>query len=80
MDTFNYLGSILADKINKTEITAKGIIRMAIKDEYKDPFVELNSDEWVNVFKNNLKRKLELIKISDSDEVVEYMIYFIPEE
>ena len=62
MDVIKLFGDILAKEINKPEIASRGVLRLAIKLDFPGKNVEnLSYEDLSHVFKNGLKKKLEVI-------------------
>ena len=62
MDIINLFGDILAKEIDKPEIACRGIIRLAVKLDFPGKNVEnLSYEDLLHIFKNGLKKKLEVI-------------------
>lgn len=62
MDIINLFGDILAKEIDKPGIACRGIIRLAIKLDFPGKNAEnLSYEDLSHVFKNGLKKKLEVI-------------------
>ncbi|MFX1274237.1 MAG: hypothetical protein ACFFBP_21730 [Promethearchaeota archaeon] len=72
-DIIQFLGQKLAAKIDKPLMPSKGIIRLAIKDDHGE-FKNMTFDKLKYSLKNGLKKRLESINISNSDEVCNYLL------
>ena len=75
MDLIRYFGNILAKKINRKEMPARGLIRLAIRLDFgdKDP-EKLSYEDFLHLFNNGLKKKLEIIDVQNIDQVIKEMI------
>ena len=69
----NFLGKTLSNLINKPELASKGFIRFAFKDAGLSASLTQNSldlREINNVIRNELKIRLEKLRIESVNEVV----------
>ncbi len=76
MEIINYLGKILAEKINVSPPAARGLIKLSIKDEL-DPFRPLNQinfNELKKVIENALKERLKKLKIPVYEIIIALML------
>lgn len=76
MDIIKHLGSKLAELVNISAPAARGLIKLAIKDEL-GPFIPLNQvtfDEFKNTIENSLKERLIKLEISTFELIVKYLI------
>jgi hypothetical protein len=76
MDIIRHLGSMLADLINISTPAARGLIKLAIKDEIS-PFKPLNQitfNEFKKTIENSLKKRLENLDILTSELIVKYLV------
>ena len=75
MDLVRFLGDILAKEIEKPEIACRGIIRLAVKLDFPDKTIEsMSFEDLMHVFKNGLKKKLEIIGEINSNALYQKMI------
>ena len=75
MDLVRFLGDILAKEIEKPEIACRGIIRLAVKLDFPEKTIEsMSFEDLMHVFKNGLKKKLEIIGEINSNAVSQKMI------
>ena len=76
MDLVRFLGDILAKEIEKPEIACRGIIRLAVKLDFPEKTIEnMSFEDLIHVFKNGLKKKLEVIDEINSNVVSQKMIH-----
>ena len=76
MDIIKHLGSRLAELINISAPAARGLIKLAIKDEI-GPFKPLNQitfNEFKTTIENSLKKRLKILEISTFELIVQYLI------
>ena len=76
MDIIKHLGGRLADLINISAPAARGLIKLAIKDEV-GPFKPLNQitfNEFKNTIENSLRKRLINLEISTFELIVQYLL------
>lgn len=77
MEIIKYLGNNLAKKINISPPAARGLLKLAIKDEL-GPFKSLNQinfNDLKSVIENTLKLRLKKLEIPNSEILVEYLLH-----
>ena len=75
MDVIKLFGDILAKEINKPEIASRGVLRLAIKLDFPEKSLDtLSFEDLMHVFKNGLKKKLEVIGESNINLTSQKMI------
>jgi len=76
MDIIEHLGSRLAELISISAPAARGLIKLAIKDEV-GPFKPLNQitfNEFKDTIENSLKKRLEILEISTFELIIKYLV------
>ena len=76
MDIIKHLGSRLAELISISAPAARGLIKLAIKDEV-GPFKPLNQitfNEFKSTIENSLKKRLVNLEISTFDLIIQYLV------
>jgi hypothetical protein len=76
MEIIKILGNKLAEKINVSSPAGRGLIKLAIKDEL-GPFKPLNQLEFIdfkNTIVNSLKKRLEKLEISSTNEIIDLLL------
>ena len=76
MDIIKHLGSKLAELVNISAPAARGLIKLAIKDEV-GPFKPLNQitfNEFKIIIENSLKKRLENLEISTFELIIKYLV------
>ena len=76
MDIIKHLGSRLGELINISAPAARGLIKLAIKDEV-GPFKPLNQitfNEFKTTIENSLKKRLKNLEITTFELIVQYLI------
>ena len=75
MDFIRVMGEILAEKIKKEVMPSRGLIRLAIKKDLPEKDInKLSYKDFLFVFQNGLKEKLELIRVPNVEKVIDEMI------
>ena len=76
MEIINYLGEKLAKRIDISPLAARGLLKLAIKDELGpfETFSKLSFNDLLKVIQNALKGRLEKIKVGNTDEIVKFML------
>lgn len=77
MEIIKFLGDKLANKINISPPAARGLLKLAIKDELGPfkPISEINFNDFKSVMKNSLRLRLIKLDIPNIDILIEYMLY-----
>lgn len=76
MDIVKHLASKLAELINISAPAARGLIKLAIKDEI-GPFRPLNQvsfNEFKSTIENSLKKRLINLEITTHELIVQYLV------
>jgi predicted DNA-binding antitoxin AbrB/MazE fold protein len=76
MEIIRILGDKIAEKVNISPPAARGLLRLAIKDQL-GPFKPLNQidlKDFKLVIENSLKQRLKNLEISNNDKVIESII------
>ncbi|MHA2181473.1 MAG: hypothetical protein ACXAAH_08625 [Promethearchaeota archaeon] len=68
-----FFGETLSRKIGKDELTSRGLILYAIKDEYGS-YDTVNFEILKNTFEKTLKERLEKVNVSNIDNICNEMI------
>ncbi len=79
MEVIKFLGDKLATKINISPPAARGLFKLAIKDEL-GPFKlisEINFNDFISVIKNSLKLRLIKLNIHNNEILIEYIVYYL---
>ncbi|MFX0060395.1 MAG: hypothetical protein ACFE85_18900 [Candidatus Hodarchaeota archaeon] len=76
MDIINYLGDILAENINVSQPIARGLVKLAIKDELGPftSFAHLNYKNLNIIIKNSLKERLIKLEIASIDNLINLLL------
>ncbi len=79
MEIIKFLGDKLANKINISPPAARGLLKLAIKDELGPfkPISEINFNNFKSVMKNSLRLRLIKLDIPNIDILIEYMLYHL---
>ena len=77
MEIIKYLGNNLAKKINISPPAARGLLKLAIKDELGPfkPLNQINFNDLKSVIENTLKLRLKKLEIPNSEILVEYLLH-----
>ncbi|NMC08588.1 MAG: hypothetical protein GYA24_25490 [Candidatus Lokiarchaeota archaeon] len=75
MDILDYVASLLGGLINAPVASAKGLLRLAIKDAFpdKDDLNDLLLSDYQHVFKTTLRARLDRVKFKNIDAIVTKM-------
>ncbi|MHA2290440.1 MAG: hypothetical protein ACXABG_16765 [Promethearchaeota archaeon] len=76
MEIINYLGEYLSKSINISSPAARGLIKLAIKEEL-DPFKPLNQINYKDfklVIENSLKQRLIKLEINETSVIIEILL------
>ena len=75
-DLISFLGEILSKKINKPVMPSTGLIRLAVKDEFKSNVKvnQLTYEDFQRIFQNSLKKRLEYLGITNLDTIIEELL------
>jgi hypothetical protein len=76
VEVIKYLGSNLAELIMISPPGARGLIKLAIKDELGPfkPFQQISYKELKMVIENALKKRLQNLEINTVDKIIEEML------
>lgn len=79
MEIIKFLGDKLANKINISPPAARGLLKLAIKDELGPfkPISEINFNNFKSVMENSLRLRLIKLDIPNIDILIEYMLYHL---
>lgn len=77
MEIIKYLGNNLAKKINISPPAARGLLKLAIKDELGPfkPLNQINFNDLKSVIENTLKLRLKKLEVANSEILVEYLLH-----
>jgi len=81
MEVIKSLGEILANNINISPTAARGLIKLAIKDEL-GPFTDLNRINYENLqstIQNSLKKRLKNLTLKNLDMITESLLIHLKE-
>ncbi|MBD3255218.1 MAG: hypothetical protein GF383_09005 [Candidatus Lokiarchaeota archaeon] len=76
MEIIKYLGDKLANRIHISPPAARGLLKLAIKDEL-GPFIKfehINYKDLSESIKNSFKKRLTNLKVADYEAITEYML------
>ena len=76
MEIIRYLAVKLSNQLRISPPAARGLIKLSIKDEL-GPFKKLkriNYNEYCNVIRNSLKKRLDMLKISNYEFIVNNLL------
>lgn len=76
MEVINILGEKLSLKIKISPPAARGLLKLAIKDEIGPfkPFNQLNYEDFKNSIENALKIRLEKLDINNPSKIIDNLI------
>ena len=76
MDIIKHLGSRLAELINVSAPAARGLIKLAIKDEVGPfkPLSQVTFNEYKITIENSLRKRLKNLEIATFELIVKYMV------
>jgi len=76
VEVIKYLGFNLAEYIMISPPGARGLIKLAIKDELGPfkPFQQVSYKELKMVIENALKKRLQILEINAIDKIIEEML------
>lgn len=76
MEIINYLGEYLSKSINISSPAARGLIKLAIKDELGPfkPFDQVNYRDFKLVIESSLKVRLEKLEIYEIEVIIEILL------
>ncbi len=76
MEIIFYLANILADKINISPAASRGLIKLAIKDEFGPfkPLNQLNFSDFKNVLLHSLQNRLLKLEVKDVNKIVDFLV------
>jgi len=79
LEIIKFLGDKLANKINISPPAARGLLKLAIKDELGPfkPISEINFNNFKSVMENSLRLRLIKLDIPNIDILIEYMLYHL---
>ncbi len=77
MEIIKYLGNQLSKKINISPPAARGLLKLAIKDELGPfkPLNQINFNDLKSVIENTLSLRLKKLEIPNSEILVEYLLH-----
>ena len=81
MEIIKSLGDVLADKVSISPTAARGLIKLAIKDEL-GPFTNINKPNYESLKKtiqNSLKKRLNNLTLQNVDVITESMLIHLKE-
>jgi hypothetical protein len=76
MEIIKSLGELLADQISISPTAARGLIKLALKDEL-GPFTNLNKvnfNDMQKTISNSFKKRLDNLSIQNVEEITESML------
>ncbi len=76
MQIIYYLGHILSERIGISPAASRGLIKLAIKDEFS-PFKAIDSlgvRDFKNFITNSLSKRLQDLNIKNYKEIIEFLI------
>ena len=76
MEIIKYLGEKLSEKVNISPPAARGLLKLAIKDEIGPfkPYFKLKLEDFELVITNSLKIRLINLNFQKSENIVQYLI------
>jgi hypothetical protein len=76
METIKYLGEKLSEKVKISPPAARGLLKLAIKDEMGPfkPYFKLKLEDFELVIQNSLKIRLVNLNVQESENVIQYLI------
>ncbi len=76
MEILNYLGNILSEKLIISPPAARGLVRLAIKDELTlfKPLTEANFEDMKSVIKNSLHKRLIELDIQEAASLTQLLL------
>jgi hypothetical protein len=75
MEIIKYLGSKLSDYINLSLPAGRGLLKLAIKDEFGPfhPINKLDYNKLALVIDNSLKKRLIDLRVPDFEEIIKHL-------
>lgn len=75
MEIINILGEKLSLKVKISPPAARGLLKLAIKDEIGPfkPFNQLNYEDYKNSIENALKIRLEKLDIKKPQKIIDFL-------
>lgn len=73
MDIFGYFATILARLTNRDPLICKGLLRLSFKMQNKNTYPPITFNSLRETFHGQLKNRLEILKIPDSDRIIKIL-------
>lgn len=75
MEIINYLGYILANELDISPAAARGLLKLAIKDQFGPykPILELQLNDFKKIVADALKNRLIDLKVKDLEKLLEFI-------
>ena len=76
MEIIFHLANKLADKINISPAASRGLIKLAIKDEFGPfkPLNQLNFSDFKNILLHSLQNRLIELDVKDAKKIVDFLV------
>jgi hypothetical protein len=76
MDIITYLGDFLASLVNISPPAARGLLKLAIKDEIGPfkPFIQINYNELKATIRNALKSRMDKLGFQNTEGLISLML------
>ncbi|MFX1357722.1 MAG: hypothetical protein ACFFA8_10585 [Promethearchaeota archaeon] len=76
MQIIHHLGEILSIKIGISAAASRGLIRLAIKEEFGPftPLSKLNLRDYQKLIQNSLKRRLQVLDLENYKKIVDFLL------
>lgn len=74
MDIIGFFSSFLAEKLDKDIPTTRGLLRLAIKDQFGSMPSTINFVDLYHVFDKALRNRLMKLNIANIDKIIRAMI------
>ena len=77
MQIITYLADVLAEKIDKSPLATRGLIKLAIQDELGPfyPLNKINYNDLKSSIHNSLMERLVKLKIQDAERWIDLLLY-----
>lgn len=76
MQIIYHLGQLLSEKIGISAASSRGLIKLAIKEQFSPfkPLETLGVRDYQALINNSLKRRLQKLSISNYEEIIKILI------
>ena len=74
MDLIGFFSAFLAEKLEKDVSTSRGLLRIAIKDQFGSMPSNISFDDLFHVFNKALRNRLMKLNIMNIDKIIHEML------